>query len=194
MKIPLPPRNKDGSYSFIAGMAIDADGSPRAYGPKGTSPLDILANAGNPGNWWGIATDSGEPGGTPVLQKSGDPYPGYYVSTTSYKHFEFPHTSPSAWVDSERVVFIVLPSHWRKEARGIVLGCKAEILDTKTGKTAVGMVADFGPQEHIGEASIAAAQFLGVPSSPKNGGTDVRRFKYTFWPGIAASGFELQRM
>ena len=42
---------------FESRLRIDADGAPNAYGPAGTEPLDALANAGHPGNWWGIVTD-----------------------------------------------------------------------------------------------------------------------------------------
>ena len=69
----------------------------------------------------------------------------------------------------------------------MVLGCKATVEDTKTGKIlkAAG-VLDFGPRTKLGEASIACAEFFGVPSSPKDGGTSEKRFIYTFFPGIPA--------
>lgn len=197
--IPLPKRNSDGSYtSPPAGMMIDADGangqsSAPVYAPKGFTPepLDYLANAGGPGNWYGVVTDQH---GNPIVQKEGDPMPGAYVSATSYRYKGHPSTDPRAYVDANSVVFIVLPSHWRKEAIGIVLGCYAEIHDTKHGKTVVGVVADFGPKGKLGEASIACAREFGVPSSPKSGGTEEKRFVYTFWPGKAAPGFDLVPM
>jgi hypothetical protein len=173
-------------------MAIDGDGARNIYGPPGTSPLDYLANAGHPGNWYGVVTDNGQPNGDPVIQGPDDPYPGYYVSATSYKHADFERKDPRAYVDSNAVPFIVLPSHWRKAVAGVVLGCKAQITDTETGIMLGAVVADFGPKAKTGEASIAAAKFFGVPHSPKNGGTDEKRFNYQFWPGIAAEGFELQ--
>src|SRR5215204_5129858 len=61
--IPLPPRNADGSYTTPpAGMSIDADGANGqtrgvpVYAPRGftPAPLDFLANAGGPGNWFGV--------------------------------------------------------------------------------------------------------------------------------------------
>ena len=59
--------------------------------------------------------------------------------------------------------------------------------DIKTGKVlnAAG-VLDFGPKAKLGEASIACAKFFDIPSSPKHGGTNEKRFVYTFFPGIAA--------
>jgi len=191
MNVPLPKRNPDGSYTTRdAGMAIDGDGGYRTYGPPGTQPLDYLANAGAPGNWWGIVTVNG----VPHKQLHGDPYPGYYVSPTSYEHDGHLKTDPRRYVDSESVIYIVLPSHWRKEAKGVVLGCKAHVLDRRTGKTADAVVADFGPRAKLGEASIACAKYFGIPSSPKNGGTAEKRFIYTFFPGIAADGYELKPM
>ena len=78
-KVPLPQRNADGSYTTSpAGMAIDADGANGqtggvpVYAPQGFTPgpLDFLANAGGPGNWFGVVTDTGEEDGTPVKQNA----------------------------------------------------------------------------------------------------------------------------
>lgn len=197
MNVPLPPINDDGSYtSEKAGMAIDADGangqsSAPVYAPVGyqPEPLDYLANAGGPGNWYGVVTNSN---GVPVKQGDKDPMPGAYVSATSYKDPKLPRFDPRAYVDANAVVYIVLPSHWRMQAKGVVLGCRAEVLDTKTGKKVQAAVLDFGPKAKIGEASIACAREFGVDPSPKHGGTETKRFIYTFFPGIAADGFELQ--
>ncbi len=67
-------------------MAIDADGANGqtggvpVYAPKGytPAPLDFLANAGGPGNWFGVVTDTNASDGRPVKQKDGDPAPGAY--------------------------------------------------------------------------------------------------------------------
>lgn len=197
-RIVLPPINKDGSYTTaLAPMAIDADGangqsSLPVYGPKGKPALDYLANAGEPGNWYGIVTDNGKASGRPVIQKGSHPAEGYYVSATSYRIKGFSRADPSSYVDSNDVIYIVLPSHWRAEAKGVVLGCHAAVTDIKTNKTCYGVVADFGPRSKLGESSIACARFFGIPSSPKNGGTEEKRFIYYFWPDIAAEGFDLQ--
>ncbi len=198
--IPLPERNSDGSYTApVAGMQIDGDGangqsSPPVYAPKGfePEPLDYLANAGEPGNWYGIVTKNG----VPIIQsaEADDPMPGAYVSATSYKHKGLSPYNPRAYVDSNAVVYIVLPSHWRAQSIGVVLGCYAEIYDTHTKQTITGAVLDFGPKGKLGEASIECARRFGVPHSPKNGGTEEKRFVYTYWPNRAADGFELQPM
>ena len=188
MRIPLPSPNADGSYTTPrAGMMIDGDGARNIYAPKGFGkPLDYLANAGGPGNWYGVVTDNGKASGNPVAQKKGDPFPGSYVSATSYEFPGFSRGDPNRYVDSAKVPYIVLPSHWRAQAKGVVLGCKAQIEDTHTGNIIDAVVADFGPKAKLGEASIAAANLCGVRSSPKDGGTSDLRFRYTFWPGVAA--------
>jgi len=176
-------------------MEIDADGANGqtggipVYAPKGftPAPLDFLANAGEPGNWFGVVTDTGENDGTPVKQNASGPAPGAFVSATSYRWPTLARIDPLAYVDAASVPYIVLPSHWRQEAIGVVLGCKATVEDTKTGKIlqAAG-VLDFGPRTKLGEASVACAKFFGVPSSAKDGGTSEKRFIYTFFPGIPA--------
>jgi len=194
--IPLPTRNSDGSYTTEPrGMTIDADGANGqtggvpVYAPAGFSPapLDFLANAGGPGNWFGVVTDTGKKDGKPVKQSETGPAPGAFVSATSYRWPTLARIDPLAYVDAASVPYIVLPSHWRQQAVGVVLGCKATVKDLKTGKIleAAG-VLDFGPKAKLGEASIACAEFFGIPSSPKNGGTDEKRFVYTFFPGVAA--------
>jgi len=199
MSIPLPRKNADGSFTTPpCGMSIDADGangqsSAPVYAPRGfqPAPLDYLANAGGPGNWYGVVTDGN---GEPVIQKPGDPMPGAYVSATSYKHRGFSRFDPRAYVDANAVPYFVVPSHWRALIGPVVLGCRGEIYDTETGTVLPAGVLDFGPKNHLGEASIACARFFGVNPSPKNGGTDKARFVYTLWPGEAFPGYELQPM
>lgn len=178
---------------------IDADGangqsSAPVYAPKGykPEPLDYLSNAGGPGNWYGIVTDTGRANGTPVKQQTGHPAPGAYVSATSYEFPGFSRGDPARYVDANAVIYIVLPGHWRRDARGVVLGCRAVVRDALSNKVTAAVVADFGPRAKLGEASIACARFFGVRSSPKSGGTAVKRFIYQFWPGEPAPGFVLQ--
>jgi hypothetical protein len=174
-------------------MTIDADGSPRAYGPSGTEPLDYLGNAGYPGNWWGIATDTQQSDGNPIIQGGRDPWPGYYVSTTAYVVPGYYYSDPRHYLDSEKICFSVIPGNVRKATVGICKGCKARITDNNTGKVLECVIGDIGPSDHMGEASMAAAEFFGIDPNPKNGGSsDESRFKYECWPGIAAEGYVLQ--
>lgn len=150
-------------YFFSSGMTIDADGSPHAYNPSNTG-LDYLANAGSPGNWWGIATDAN---GNPYIQRSTDPVPGYYVSVTSLVNSAKVIRDPLRYVDSETIPYIALPNG---KAQGAKVGDYCVIYNKKNDKYCYGIFADVGPANHIGEASMKAAELLGIPNSPKNGG------------------------
>jgi hypothetical protein len=64
---------------------------------------------------------------------------------------------------------------------------------TFRGKSVDCVVADRGPKNKIGELSIAAARAVGLPSSPRHGGTEKPEVLYELFPGVAAPGFVLQR-
>lgn len=162
--------------SFRGGMNINADGSPRAYGPNGHG-LDYLGNAGSPGNWWGIATDAS---GKPYVQGIGDPFPGHYVSTTAMADRRYEINDPRRYVNSETVPFIVLPSNFPVK---VPLGTKARV--TYRGKSVDGIYADIGPRFQLGEASIAMANKLGINSDPKRGGTKEEMLYEVFLPTVA---------
>src|SRR6478672_475871 len=96
-----------GAYlSWSSGLAVDADGAPRAYHPDSRRGLDALATAGKPGNWWGVACDER---GIPFLQGADDPAPGFYVSTTALQDSRFPVHSCRRYVNAEAIPYIVLP-------------------------------------------------------------------------------------
>lgn len=181
--------HEDGSIVFTAGMTIDGDGSPRCYAPHGMHALDDLDNAGHPGNWYGILTNRV---GEPIVQSHDDPYPGFYVSPTKYRIPGHDYRDPRGYLDSEKVRFIVVPGTLARMVPGIVIGCKATVTRLSDRRTVSAVVGDIGPSTHLGEASIALATRLGVPSDPRTGGTDDPHFVYRFWPGVAAEGFVLQ--
>lgn len=176
-------QEEDGRVHFLADADIDADGAYRAYHPQNSKGLDDLRNAGRPGNWYGVVTDAH---GHPIVQDEDDPAPGYYVSATSYEWPRFPKDNPRRYVNAETVPFIVVEGYIRRRARGIVLGCQARATNIENGRTVACVVADMGPLLKIGELSIAAAQALGIPSSPRRGGTSKRIIQYELWPGTRA--------
>lgn len=173
----------DGKIDFIAKAAIDADGAYRAYHPEKGKGLDALANAGHPGNWWGIVTGAD---GTPFIQTATDPAPGYYVSATAYEWKGFKAHDPKRYVDSETVPYVVVSPLIRRSAKGVVLGCKAVITNTVTGQSVEAVVADIGPRQKIGELSIAAAKAVGVDGNPRRGGTEKKIIRYEIFPGTPA--------
>lgn len=192
--------DEDGSVHWVGEMTIDADGCPHAYGPPGIkpAPLDYLANAGYPGNWWGIVADGS---GRPFVQPRGDsaedkakwPWPGYYLSTTAYLVKGFGTYDARRYVDSELVEFAVVPGNVRMAVAPRFLGCKVIITDLKNDKTLECACCDVGPRSHLGEASMAAAQYFGVNSNPKGGGSSERdRWHYRMFPGVPSKDYPLQ--
>jgi len=155
------------AYFYGAGMMIDADGAYRAYNPDKVSGLDYLANGGQAGNWWALVTDDGKPTGNPVIQKEGDPAPGFYISTTSLQDKTKLATDPLRYVDSESIPYIVLPGNSRFGAN---LSDLCMVYNPTNKQLCGGVFADTGPKNQIGEASIAMAKGVGVPGNPKNGG------------------------
>jgi hypothetical protein len=193
----------DGSVRFFAGATIDGDGAngqfgqPPCYAPasyRGPT-LDVLQNAGEPGNWYGVVTDTGNQNGKPIVQKKTDPCPGAYISATSLHLFDkngkpLPDSSPFKYVDSATVPFIVVPPMIIEAVLGTVLGCRCLVTNSRTGKTTEAVVADIGPSNHLGEISVACAKAIGVSTGtthPANGGgASSPTIRYQLFPGIAA--------
>lgn len=166
---------------YKAKFAVDADGSPRAYGPS-NSGLDWTANAGSTGNWWGVVTDGN---GNPVIQGSSDPYPGMYVSTTSLLQNGYSATNPLHYTNSETIPFYVVPVALKNLA-GMAIGDVAYVYNTTNGMGSYAIYADSGPAGALGEGSIYLATQLGLNNSPKTGGTSSGIIEYVIFPG---SGF-----
>jgi len=167
-------------FFYVAGLAVDADGAFRAYHPTNRLGLDAIAHAGHPGNWWALATDTGETSGRPVLQRKGDPSPGYYVSITSlYDATNLNERDPRRYVDAATIPYVVLPPVGLKRAK---LGDFATVVNLRNGKIAEAIVADeSAPELKLGEGSIALAKALGIDSNPRYGGTD-RGVAYVIYP------------
>ncbi len=162
--------------AFKSGMSVDADGSPNAYNKQNTG-LDALGNAGRPGKWWGIATDSH---GKPFVQGPNDPSPGNYVSTTSLEDTRYPANDPRRYVDSEKIPFIAMAPQLRDQ--GLKLGDLVAVRNERTGKTVFAVVADVGPSDHLGEGSIKLAQELGINPDARHGGAG-SGVSYVAFPG-----------
>jgi Fungal chitosanase of glycosyl hydrolase group 75 len=167
------------AFFYEAGMMIDADGGYHAYNPDNKSGLDYLGNAGKPGNWWALVTDNGKPSGNPVLQGTSDPAPGFYVSTTSLEDTSVDRLDPRRYVDAETINYLVLPGRLNLGAQ---LGDFGVVIRPNQNDYDYAVYADVGPAAKIGEASIALAQALGIPSSAKTGGT-AHGIIYIVFPG-----------
>ena len=193
----------DGSVTFSAGATLDGDGANGQFGgdpcyaPAGFPgrTLDVIANAGHPGNWFGVVTDTGQASGMPIVQGASDPCPGAHVSATSLHLRDkngnaLPNASPLKYVDSATVPYIVVPPMIIKGVAGVVMGCRAVVTNTKNGRKTEAVVADAGPKDHLGEMSVACAIAIGVPTGRSHaaigGGADSPSINYQLFPGVAA--------
>lgn len=89
-------------------------------------------------------------------------------------------------IDAETVPYVVTPPLIIAKTHGIVLGCKARVTNTRTGQSAVAVVADIGPRRKLGEISPALARLIGVNPNPNHGGEDSHVIRYEFFPGVPA--------
>ena len=190
--------DEEGRVFFEADGDIDADGAngqnggPAAYRDdnRGT---ESLANGGMTLRNGKVICAKPWARDIVILGNDNEPkvFPGGIIaSLTWYRHPGKPANDPAAYVDAETVPYIVVPPLIIQGTAGIVRGCKARV--TRGNKTVDCVVADKGPRNRIGELSIAAARALGLPPSPRNGGTERPEILYELWPGKAAPGFVLQ--
>jgi Fungal chitosanase of glycosyl hydrolase group 75 len=173
-------RRGEKAIFFVSGLEVDADGSPRAYHPDGSPPgEDLLANAGGPGNWFGVVTDNR---GDPFVQRRSDPAPGFYVSPTSLADPARAIRDPRRYVDASKVPYVVLPP--KVQEAGARIGDLAAVRNRTNGKIVFAIVADTGPRTKIGEGSMALARALGFRASPKTGsGAGERDVGYVVFTG-----------
>ena len=169
------------AFVYQSGFAVDADGAYRAYHPNNRLGLDSIEHAGRRGDWGALATDTGKPNGRPVIQKKGDPAPGYYVSMTAlYDSSIVDERNPRRFVDAASVPYVVLPPEGFKRAR---LGDFAMVMNRENGKVVGAIIADeSAPELPMGEGSIALAEMLGIDSNARTGGTD-EGVVYIIYPG-----------
>jgi hypothetical protein len=145
------------AYEKQASPTVDFDGDPYAYAPD-DSGRDFLANAGHPGNWWAVQTDTGRPNGRPVTTTLVNPSTGkkqeYYISLIA------------GWIDGKSVNrldaknfnFAVLTSEMM--AMGIKLGDWVSVVNPANGQSVCARVEDFGNGGRGGEVSECVADNL----------------------------------
>ena len=165
---------------------MDADGSPRAYHPDGPNAgaLDYTANAGKPGNWYGIVTDTGHSDGNPIVQGAADPAPGFYISPTSLHDATKPSRDPARYVDAATVPYFVLAPEARQKFN-VALGDLAIVANGKRGLLVPAIFADVGPHGKLGEGSVSLATQLAINPSARHGGTSAD-VVYLVFPGSAS--------
>ena len=177
---------------------IDADGAPNAYHPADAAPqgqppcpdsghgLDCLASAGFPGsNWWQtvLVADPAH-ADRPLIQQSG-PWAGYYVSMTTLSDTSVAGPqSPESYVNADTTPYIVLPAPVYRTAGMGDMGDIGYAINLDNGRTSPFVIADEGPVEPLGEASVAFWRAMGNPApNPRNGaGLSDARIAYIVFP------------
>jgi len=172
----FPAQRIGDAVLFHAGMYIDADGAPNAYGPHNRG-LDFTANAVRDGRFLSVAL---HPDGRPVIQRTGR-FKGYYVSTTSLHNAAGSPTNPGTYVDARKIPYIVLPPEFMKQF-GVALGDLAVVTNQRNGRSSFAIFADVGPHGKIGEGSVALARALGLNADPRHGGAGSPDIAYLVFP------------
>jgi len=172
------------AFFYKSEMQIDADGAPNAYHPKDIG-IDFLDNAGEVGNWWALVTDTGESDGEPLIQQPGDPFPGFYISTTTLEDSNKEISDPFRYVDASKIPYVVLPGNSSVQTTGVQLGDYAAVFNGNNNKIAFAIYADVGNPDQLGEGSTALSQALGhnpfVGSKVKTGISN--NILYVIFPG-----------
>jgi len=164
--VELYRQPESATFFFESSLSVDADGAPNAYHPDNIG-LDDITNAGAPGSWSGVAADKS---GELFIQGPGDPFPGYYVSVTDLSDRAKAANDPTRYVDASRIPYIVLPEGIEAQT-GARPGDFAVVFNLQNGKRSPAIFADTGPEDRIGEGSVALAESLGLWSDARSGGT-----------------------
>jgi hypothetical protein len=164
-------------------MDVDVDGAPNAYGPPGKPTMDVLHDAtaleGDRREIVGYLTE--KDGHTPVVQGPNDPFPGYYVSQTT---FQDPNNSndrdPRSYVDARKINYVVRGRE--AERRGVQVGDFVAAYSVRTHKAAFGVVGDTGNPTGD-EGSLHLLNDLGYPfRDGKNDAVEHGEIVIRFYP------------
>jgi hypothetical protein len=179
--------------SYIAGMQVDADGSPEAYhaiNPHGG--LDDWSSAGYPnGSFQDILVCDHM--GKPMVQDGeslDQPAKGFFISMTSLQRPAYSKFDVRRYVDASTVPYAVIPSSLKKMVPPKFLGCRVEIDVLKgpmAGRSFTAVCGDVGSAKKLGEGSIALAHLCGFPKASPRNGIDDKVFRWRFMPGVPAN-------
>jgi hypothetical protein len=166
-------------YFFRANMAIDVDGSPRAYYPGNRNPqaLDTIDDADNEGSSTTYVQGEVRHG-----QLGVGPNNGFYVSGTSLR-LDQPWRCDN-FVDAEQIPYIVFPPDF-KDVR---IGDLAVAVNLRNSQWTHAIFAD--TNQYVGEASLQTAQNLSRKDLNARNGDDDDNYIYILFPGTK---FEAQQ-
>jgi hypothetical protein len=151
---------------IVVPMSVDVDGAPTSYGPDNNKALDYELNAHKgakkSGAIVGYRTDKF---GKPIIQRDGDPAPGFYVSETHYTDKNNSNENdPRRYVNAAEINYTVLANNAKK--KGVAPGDFCVVHAIKKNKTVFAIVGDTG-HSNGAEGSLALLQRLGF--QVKNG-------------------------
>jgi hypothetical protein len=185
-----------GAYMFATDRAsIDADGSPNAYHPDDVGQacsavglgMDCPANASYPteDTWRAVLAVDPADGSRPFVQQDGQ-FAGYFVSKTALFDRSNPvEHDPGRYLDASSVPYFVFPrSFYALKGTG-QLGDIGFALHTATRRSAFFLIGDIGPDEPLGEGSIALFEALGGSGVNARNGSGVAGgiSAYVVFPG-----------
>ena len=179
-------------HTYSGAAAIDYDGDPHAYAPPGSGLVgnDNLANAGHPGNWWGIETDNGRPDGNPVVGPD-----GYYISTTSAKFSQDSsgvgyESSSGSYLNASTTNYVALPSDSHGvTSDGAHVGDYVMVTNNSTGQSTWAVYGDSRGSNNDGlEMSAATASAVGVGYNAHGTTSNAGNITYTVYPGSRNTG------
>jgi hypothetical protein len=134
-------------FFFVSKMIVTAAGASTAFHKDNELAFDFLDNAGIDRYWWSIVTDNQ---GSPLIQNTNDPSPGYFVSKTALSDCSKPIMDPTRYVDATVIPYISLPTH---HMMGAKLGDLCVVINTLNNKIGYAILADVGPDDSIGIGS-----------------------------------------
>lgn len=162
---------------------IDVDGAPNAYGPPGVGPtLDFELNAHvgarSTGAIVGYITS---PDGSKPTQRSTDPFPGYYISSTAFQDVtNNDPLDPNKYVDASKVNYVVRGQVAKEH--GVHLGDFIAVYSVSNNSSVFGIVGDSGNSSGA-EGSLALLQALGYPfKSGKSGSVKANDIIVRYFP------------
>lgn len=152
--------SKKADKEIVVPMSVDVDGAPTSYGPDDKKALDNELNAHvgakKSGAIVGYLLDNK---GKPIIQGSGDPAPGFFISTTAYHDVKNSKaTDPRRYVNAAEINYTVLATSAKK--KGVETGDFCVVHAIKKNKTVFAIVGDTGHASGA-EGSLALLQRLG---------------------------------
>jgi hypothetical protein len=173
--------NSRPGFCYKAAMAIDVDGSPRAYSAGATEPTPLDGPESVDAEGFATMYIQQRQKTVNGVKRVGEgPHKDFFVSRTSLLFKSGEAHKCSNFVDAETIPYVVFPDK-PGTFSGVALGDMAYVIDLHTGRSTHAIFADTNPK--VGEASLCVAQNLGRSDLNAGNGEEADRFVYIIFPG-----------